>query len=281
MPCTRRRACARPSTTVNSPVRVTARVWVCLGITGDKLLPPEVYTEIKEHTLQTVRGTVQADILKEDQAQNTCIFSTDFALKMMGDIQQYFIAHKVRNYYASSSPDTTSPRPERIPITQIALTLANGFTYVEYYLSGHAHRSLRAESLLLLLQRHGRGVHGDRQGGAAYLGDRDARAVRSRTSGARSSSTTSRPAGAPSMRRRCSSTTSARPCRRCWPLRQLQLPAHQRLRRGDHHAHRGIVRRAMAIQMIIPASWAHEEREPPAGLVLHRGAHRTGGGGSA
>ncbi|WP_374724185.1 fused isobutyryl-CoA mutase/GTPase IcmF [Calidifontibacillus erzurumensis] len=95
----------------------------------------EEFIEIKERTLQTVRGTVQADILKEDQGQNTCIFSTEFALRMMGDIQQYFIDHKVRNYYSVSISGYHIAEAGANPISQLAFTLANGFTYVEYYLS--------------------------------------------------------------------------------------------------------------------------------------------------
>jgi methylmalonyl-CoA mutase len=106
-----------------------------LGITGDKLIEEETYEEIKEEALSVVRGTVQADILKEDQAQNTCIFSTEFALKMMGDIQQYFTDHKVRNYYSVSISGYHIAEAGANPITQAAFTLANGFTYVEYYLS--------------------------------------------------------------------------------------------------------------------------------------------------
>lgn len=106
-----------------------------LGLTGDKLVDKETYNEIKEKALSVVRGTVQADILKEDQAQNTCIFSTEFALKMMGDIQQYFTDHNVRNYYSVSISGYHIAEAGANPITQAAFTLANGFTYVEYYLS--------------------------------------------------------------------------------------------------------------------------------------------------
>lgn len=102
-------------------------------------LTPEEYEQVKEWTLQTVRGTVQADILKEDQGQNTCIFSTDFALKMMGDIQEYFIKHRVRNYYSVSISGYHIAEAGANPITQLAFTLANGFTYVEYYLSRGMH----------------------------------------------------------------------------------------------------------------------------------------------
>lgn len=106
-----------------------------LGVTGDQVLPLEVYNEIKAKTLAQVRGTVQADILKEDQAQNTCIFSTEFALRLMGDVQEYFIANNVRNFYSVSISGYHIAEAGANPITQLAFTLANGFTYVEYYLS--------------------------------------------------------------------------------------------------------------------------------------------------
>lgn len=106
-----------------------------LGITGDKLVDPETYERIKSETLSVVRGTVQADILKEDQAQNTCIFSTEFALKMMGDIQSYFTENEVRNYYSVSISGYHIAEAGANPITQAAFTLSNGFTFVEYYLS--------------------------------------------------------------------------------------------------------------------------------------------------
>ena len=106
-----------------------------LGITGDQVLPAEVYNKIKSDTISNVRGTVQADILKEDQAQNTCIFSTDFALRLMGDVQQYFIENKIRNFYSVSISGYHIAEAGANPITQLAFTLANGFTYVEYYAS--------------------------------------------------------------------------------------------------------------------------------------------------
>ncbi|MFZ9582793.1 MAG: methylmalonyl-CoA mutase family protein, partial [Crocinitomicaceae bacterium] len=106
-----------------------------LGVTGDQVLPAEVYEQIKADTLKQVRGTVQADILKEDQAQNTCIFSTEFALRLMGDVQSYFIDHGVRNFYSVSISGYHIAEAGANPITQLAFTLANGFTYVEYYLS--------------------------------------------------------------------------------------------------------------------------------------------------
>jgi methylmalonyl-CoA mutase len=106
-----------------------------LGITGEQLVDADTYARIKEETLQNVRGTVQADILKEDQAQNTCIFSTEFALRMMGDIQQYFVDHKVRNFYSVSISGYHIAEAGANPISQLAFTLSNGFTIVEYYLA--------------------------------------------------------------------------------------------------------------------------------------------------
>ncbi|RYF90058.1 MAG: methylmalonyl-CoA mutase, partial [Chitinophagaceae bacterium] len=106
-----------------------------LGLSGRDVLPADVYEKLKAKALSSVRGTVQADILKEDQAQNTCIFSTEFALKLMGDVQQYFIDHKVQNFYSVSISGYHIAEAGANPITQLAFTLANGFTYVEYYLS--------------------------------------------------------------------------------------------------------------------------------------------------
>ncbi len=106
-----------------------------LSLSGDEILSPEVYQQLKLEALSQVRGTVQADILKEDQAQNTCIFSTEFALKLMGDVQEYFIDNKVRNFYSVSISGYHIAEAGANPVTQLAFTLANGFTYVEYYLS--------------------------------------------------------------------------------------------------------------------------------------------------
>uniref|UniRef100_UPI00356A428E methylmalonyl-CoA mutase family protein n=1 Tax=Lutibacter sp. TaxID=1925666 RepID=UPI00356A428E len=106
-----------------------------LGVTGDEVLPNDVYQKIKTDTISTVRGTIQADILKEDQAQNTCIFSTEFALRLMGDVQEYFIENNIRNFYSVSISGYHIAEAGANPISQLAFTLANGFTYVEYYLS--------------------------------------------------------------------------------------------------------------------------------------------------
>lgn len=108
---------------------------ILLGVSGDQVLPKETYEKIKMDTLTKVRGTVQADILKEDQAQNTCIFSTEFALKLMGDMQEYFIEQNIRNFYSVSISGYHIAEAGANPITQLAFTLANAFTYVEYYLS--------------------------------------------------------------------------------------------------------------------------------------------------
>ena len=106
-----------------------------LGVTGDLVLTNDVYERIKTKTIRQVRGTVQADILKEDQAQNTCIFSTEFALRLMGDVQEYFIENNVRNFYSVSISGYHIAEAGANPISQLAFTLSNGFTYVEYYLS--------------------------------------------------------------------------------------------------------------------------------------------------
>ncbi|WP_243291998.1 fused isobutyryl-CoA mutase/GTPase IcmF [Bacillus sp. FJAT-47783] len=132
------------SMTINGPAPIILALFMNTAIhqqvekkeaeLGRKLTSEE-YEEVKVQTLQTVRGTVQADILKEDQGQNTCIFSTEFALRMMGDIQEYFINNKVRNYYSVSISGYHIAEAGANPISQLAFTLANGFTYVEYYLS--------------------------------------------------------------------------------------------------------------------------------------------------
>lgn len=125
----------RPAYAEELPLGHSGLGLMLLGITGDEILPANIYAHIKKETLKKVRGTVQADILKEDQAQNTCIFSTDFSLKMMGDMQQYFIDENVRNFYSVSISGYHIAEAGANPVSQLAFTLANGFTYVEYYLS--------------------------------------------------------------------------------------------------------------------------------------------------
>ncbi|MGK4151495.1 fused isobutyryl-CoA mutase/GTPase IcmF [Kurthia gibsonii] len=136
------------SMTINGPAPIILAMFMNAAIDQQvqkreeelgRTLTVEEFMETKEHTLNVVRGTVQADILKEDQGQNTCIFSTEFALRMMGDIQQYFIDHKVRNYYSVSISGYHIAEAGANPISQLAFTLANGFTYVEYYLSRGMH----------------------------------------------------------------------------------------------------------------------------------------------
>ena len=129
------RGTERPAYQGALPVGNNGLGLMLLGVTGDQVLPAEVYLKIKTDTISKVRGTVQADILKEDQAQNTCIFSTDFSLKVMGDVQDYFIRNNVRNFYSVSISGYHIAEAGANPVTQLALTLANGFTYVEYYLS--------------------------------------------------------------------------------------------------------------------------------------------------
>ncbi len=125
----------RPFYNAEIPEGNNALGLLLLGLTGDEVLPKDVYQKIKADTISRVRGTVQADILKEDQAQNTCIFSTEFALRLMGDVQDYFIKENVRNFYSVSISGYHIAEAGANPITQLAFTLANGFTYVEYYLS--------------------------------------------------------------------------------------------------------------------------------------------------
>ena len=130
-----KKSCERPSYQGELPEGNDGLGLMLLGVTGDQVLPAAIYQEIKAKTLTLVRGTVQADILKEDQAQNTCIFSTEFALRLMGDVQEYFIEKGVRNFYSVSISGYHIAEAGANPITQLALTLANGFTFVEYYLS--------------------------------------------------------------------------------------------------------------------------------------------------
>jgi isobutyryl-CoA mutase len=131
----KQKSTARPQYQGDLPEGNNGLGLLLLGVTGDLVLPENVYNEIKAKTLSQVRGTVQADILKEDQAQNTCIFSTEFALRLMGDVQEYFIKNKVRNFYSVSISGYHIAEAGANPISQLAFTLSNGFTYVEYYLS--------------------------------------------------------------------------------------------------------------------------------------------------
>ncbi len=130
---------SRPSYNGSLPEGNNGLGLMLLGVTGDQVLPQDIYAQIRAKAISSVRGTVQADILKEDQAQNTCIFSTEFALRMMGDIQHYFITEKVRNFYSVSISGYHIAEAGANPISQLAFTLSNGFTFVEYYLSRGMH----------------------------------------------------------------------------------------------------------------------------------------------
>ncbi len=125
----------RPKYEGELPIGNTGLGLMLLGVSGQDVIEKKIYDRIKKETLKKVRGTVQADILKEDQAQNTCIFSTEFSLKVMGDIQEYFIEKNVQNFYSVSISGYHIAEAGANPITQLAFTLANGFTYIEYYLS--------------------------------------------------------------------------------------------------------------------------------------------------
>jgi len=129
------RGIARPTYHGEIPKGNNGLGLMLLGLTGDQVLKADIYKELKAKALSSVRGTVQADILKEDQAQNTCIFSTDFSLKLMGDVQEYFTHQKVKNFYSVSISGYHIAEAGANPISQLAFTLANGFTFVEYYLS--------------------------------------------------------------------------------------------------------------------------------------------------
>src|SRR5690606_5240879 len=171
--------------------------------------------ELTAWALQNVRGTVQADILKEDQGQNTCIFSTEFSLRMMADIQEWFIRHKVRNFYSVSISGYHIAEAGANPITQLAFTLANGFTFAESYLA----RGMKIDDFapnLSFFFSNGMDAEYSVIGRVAG-GSGPSRCGRStgRTSGRRSSSTTSRPRAARCTPRRWTSTTSAPRCRRC------------------------------------------------------------------
>ena len=243
----------------------------------------EEAARVRRETLSTVRGTVQADILKEDQAQNTCIFSTDFALRLMGDVQQFFIDNSVRNFYSVSISGYHIAEAGANPITQLAFTLANGFTYVEYYLApGNACRRLRPEPFVLLQQRPRPGVLGPWPRRAPNLGPGDEGPLwRER---AQPEIQVPHPdlrplaprAGDPVQRHPHHAPGADR------GLRPLQFSAYQRLRRGDYHPHHGV----RSARDGHPADHPErvrddEEREPAPGVLFHRRADRARGGSGA
>ena len=233
-------ACRGRATRASCPRATTASACMLLGVSGDEVLPREVYEKIRAATLSAVRGTVQADILKEDQAQNTCIFSTEFALRLMGDIQQYFIDKKVRNFYSVSISGYHIAEAGANPISQLAFTLANGFTFVEYYLSRGMHIDDFAPNLSFFFsngmdpeyavigrvarriwaQGDPRQVRRQRPLAEAQVPHPDVGPLAAR-------------AGDRLQRHPHDAAGAAR------AQRQLQLAAHQRLRRGDHDADRG------------------------------------------
>ena len=174
-----RRQASGPATRASCRPATTASGSACSASPATTCSTPRPTSGSRTETLRKVRGTVQADILKEDQAQNTCIFSTEFALKMMGDVQEFFVDNEVRNFYSVSISGYHIAEAGANPISQLAFTLANGFTIVEYYLArGMEIDAFAPEPELLLLQRDGPRVRGDRAGRAADLGAGDARALR-------------------------------------------------------------------------------------------------------
>ena len=212
-----------------------------LGCTGDEVLDAPTYDRLAAEALSQVRGTVQADILKEDQAQNTCIFSTEFALRLMGDVQAYFIAPACPNFYSVSISGYHIAEAGANPITQLAFTLANGFTFVEYYLSRGMNIDDFAPNLSFFFSN---GIDPE----YAVIG-RVARRIWAKAIKERYGADGAQPeAQVPHPDER---SVPARPGDRLQrhphdaagalrAVRQLQQPAHQRLRRGDHDPHRGV-----------------------------------------
>ncbi len=245
------------------------------------LLAPGEWEQALACAVAQARGTVQADILKEDQAQNTCIFSTEFALRMMGDIQQWFGAHDVRNFYSVSISGYHIAEAGANPISQLAFTLANGFTYVEVYLArGMAIDEFAPNLSFFFSQRDGPGVRRDRPRRPPHLGGRDARALRRQR--ALAEAQVPHPDLGP-LAARAGDRVQRHPHHAAGAPghgRQLQLAAHQRLRRGDHDPDRGVGASrpgdpADQRQGVRPA----RQREPVAGLGVPRVAHRHGRGG--
>ena len=251
-----------------------------LGVTGDQLVDRETYERIRAEALAQVRGTVQADILKEDQAQNTCIFSTEFALRMMGDVQQYFSDQR-RPQFLLGVDLRLSHRRGRCEPDLAARLHARERADDRRVLprARHEDRRLRAEPVVLLLERHGSGVRGDRPGGATHLGTCDARPLRRRATLADAEvphpDVGPQPARPRDPVQRRAHDAAGAVC----AVRQLQQPAHQRVRRGDHDAHRGIGAtggRDTADHQ--QGTRAQQDSEPVAGFLRGRGAdrHRRG-----
>jgi methylmalonyl-CoA mutase len=220
--------------------------------------------KIRAWTLANVRGTVQADILKEDQGQNTCIFSTEFSLKVMGDIAEYFVHHDVRNFYSVSISGYHIAEAGANPISQLAFTLSNGFTFVEAYLARGMHIDDFAPNLSFFFSN---GMDPEytvlgrvaRRIWAVAMRDRYGANERSQKLKYHVPDQRPQPARAGDRLQRHPHHAAGADRR----LRQLQQPAHQRLRRGDHHATEDSVRRAMAIQLIINREWGLAKNENP------------------
>ena len=216
-------------------------------------LDEDTYKQIRAETLATVRGTVQADILKEDQAQNTCIFSTEFAMRMMGDIQQYFVEHKVRNFYSVSISGYHIAEAGANPISQLAFTLSNGFTIVEYYLARGMNIDDFAPNLSFFFSN---GMDPEYTVIGRVAQDASGRVPCGKgtapTNAASSSSTTSRHPAGHCTRRRSSSTTSGPHCRRCMPCSTTATACTPMpMTKPSPPPRPESVRRAVAIQMII------------------------------
>ena len=232
---------------------------------------------------QNVRGTVQADILKEDQGQNTCIFSTEFSLKVMGDIAEYFVQHKVRNFYSVSISGYHIAEAGANPISQLAFTLSNGFTFVEAYLARGMAIDDFAPNLSFFFS-NGMDPEYTVMGRVARriwaVAMRDRYGANERSQKLKYHVQTSRPLapcpGGAVQRHPHDAAGADR------DLRQLQLAAHQRLRRGDHHAHRGLGAPGDGDPADHqPRVGPGEEREPEPGRLRHRRADRAGRGGGA
>ncbi len=279
----RERGLARPSYRADLPKGHDGSGLGFLGCSADRFLPPEEYQAIRDEVLASVRGTVQADILKEDQAQNTCIFSTEFALRMMADVQAFFIGRKVRNFYSVSISGYHIAEAGANPITQLAFTLANGFTYVEYFRARSMDVNAFAPNLSFFFS-NGLDAEYSVIGRVArrIWSDRDARALRLRR--ALADAEIPYPDFGP-LAARPGDRLQRHPHHAAGALchrRQLQLPAHQRLRRGHHHPDRGVgAPRHGHPADHQPRARADPQRESAAGQLPPGAAHRSGRGGGA
>ena len=264
------------SMTINGPAPTILAMYLNAAIDQHPELDPG-------EVLRRVRGTVQADILKEDQGQNTCIFSTEFSLRCMADVQEWFIANEVRNFYSVSISGYHMAEAGANPITQLAFTLANGFTYVEAYLArGMDDRRLRPEPQLLLLVRDGSRVHGARARRTPHLGGDHAGAVRRERT--QPEAQVPHPDVGPLAPRagdgvqRHQDHAAGAVC----GLRQRQLAAHERVRRSGDDADRGVgASGARDPAHHQPRVGTRDEREPPAGELRRRRAHRSRRGSGA